>query len=147
MPQNQFPWNSPPNGLRESAQPNAAYNTDTSTAAHTVVAAKLTGGASQVTLAMTGALTVAATATTDTATNIVAAIPTAQRYVGSSYKLRVINESSGAFAWTIAGGTGVTITGTATVAQNTWREFQVSITALGATPAVTFQNVGTGTYS
>src|SRR5690348_10381894 len=122
MPQNSYPWNDP-RGLRESAQANVAYNTDTATTAHVVTAAKLTGGAEDVVLAMTGALGAGATATTDTAANIIAAIPQAQRYVGSNYTLRVINESSGAFAWTIAGGTGVTVTGTATVAQNTWREF------------------------
>ena len=143
MPQNFWPWNNP-NGLRESAQPNAAYNTDTSTAAHVVAAAKLTGGAKDVVLAMTGALGAGATATTDTAANIIAAIPLGQRYVGFTYKLRVVNESSGAFAWTVAGGTGVTVTGTATVAQNTWREFIVTI---ASATTVTLQNVGTGTYS
>lgn len=143
MSQNLWPWNNP-NGLRESAQPNAAYNTDSTATAHTVVAAKLTGGAKDVVLAMTGALAAGANATTDTAANIIAAIPQAQRYVGFTYKLRVINESSGAFAWTVVGGTGVTVTGTATVAQNTWREFVVTI---ATATTVTLQNVGTGTYS
>ena len=143
MPQLLQPWNNP-QGLREAAQTNFADNTDSGTGAHVLTAANLTGGFVGVTLAMTGALAAGETATTDTAANILAAIPTHQRYVGFTYKLRVINESSGAFAWTIAGGTGVTVTGTDTVAQNTWREFVVTI---ATDTTVTLQNVGTGTYS
>jgi hypothetical protein len=142
--QNLFPWNNP-TGLRELAQHNDDYNVDSTATAHVLTAATyLTGGATGVILAMTGALTGATTATTDTAANIIAAIPQAQRYIGFTYRLRVINESSGDFAWTIAGGTGVTITGTATVAQDTWREYVVTI---ATATTVTLQNVGTGTYS
>ncbi len=143
MPQLVWPYNSP-NGLREASQPNCAYHADSSTTSHVLTAANLTGGFFSVNLAMTGALTAAETGTTDTAANIIAAIPVEQRYVGFNYKLRVINESSGAFAWTVAGGTGVTVTGTATVAENTWREFVVTI---ATATTVTLQNVGTGTYS
>lgn len=144
MSQNLYPWNSP-SGLREAAQHNVDYNTDGTTTAHVLTAANLTGGATDVVLAMTGALAAAATATTDTAANIIAAIPTAQRYVGFSYKLRIINQSSGAFAWTIAAGTGVTITGSAeTIAQNTWREYVVTI---ATATTVTMQSCGVGTYS
>jgi hypothetical protein len=142
--QNLWPWNNPA-GLREAAEPNDAYNTNTAVTATTLTAAEMTGGFVGVTLNLTGTLTAAANATTDTAANIVAAIPQAQRYVGFTYKLRVINSSSGAFAWTVVGGTGVTVTGTATVAQNTWREFVVTLGA--SLTAVTLQNVGTGTYS
>jgi len=124
--------------------PAAVYRADANAAAHVLTAANLTGSSTSVVLAMTGALAAAANATTDTAANIVAAMASAG--VGASYKLRVINESSGAFPWTVVGGAGVTVTGTATIAQNTWREFVVSVTAVG-TPAVTLQNVGTGTYS
>ena len=141
--QNFWPWNDP-KGLRTAAQPNAAYNTNTATAATTITAAQMTGGFSDVALAMTGALTAAANATTDTAANILAAIPVSQRYIGFTYVLRVINESSGAFAWTVVGGTNVTVTGTATVAQNTWREFLVKIATVST---ITMQSVGTGTQS
>ena len=44
---------------------------------------------------------------------------------------------------TIAGGTGVTISGTATVANNTWRDFLCQITNTG-TPAVTMTIMGSG---
>ena len=140
MPQKKWPWT-------DIYQPNAVYNTNAATAATTLTAAELTGGFSKVVLALTGALAAAANATTDTAANIFAAIPQGQAYVGYSYVLRIINESSGAFAWTVVGGTGVTVTGTATIAQDTWRDFLVTVTAVGSAPTITLQNVGTGTYS
>lgn len=127
------------------AGPSEVYTEDSNAAAHVLPAAELTGGSLSVTLALTGALAAAENATTDTAANIIAALPAPG--VGTAYKLRIINESSGNFAWTIVGGTGVTVTGTATVAQNTWREFVVTVTAVGGTPTVTLQNVGSGTYS
>ena len=54
-----------------------------------------------------------------------------------------VSQGNAAVWWA---GTGVTVTGTATIAQNTWREFVVTVTNVG-TPAVTLQNVGTGAYS
>ena len=132
-----FPWT-----RKAAAQPNVAYNVDSTVGAHVLAAAKLTGAAVDVTLALTGALAGAANATTDTAANIIAAIPLA--YVGQTYLLTIINESSGAFAWTVVAGTGVTVTGTATIAQNTWRQFMVTV---ASATTVTLQNVGTGTYS
>lgn len=143
MPQNLWPWQNP-SGLHGFAQTSFAYHVDTATSATTVTAANLTGGAVGVTLAMTGTLTAGATLTTDTAANIIAAIPTPQNYVGFTYSLTLINESSGDFAWTVAAGTGVTITGTDTVAQNTWREFLVTVTS---TTTVSLQSIGTGTNS
>ena len=125
--------------------PGAVYHAESTVGAHVQTAANLTGSSIDVSLALTGALTAGANATTDTAANIVAAMPSPS--VGTSYKLCIINESSGAFSWTVVGGTGVTVNGTATIAQNTWREFVVIVTAVGASPAVTLQNVGTGTYS
>jgi hypothetical protein len=124
--------------------PSNAYHADSGNTAHVLTAANLTGASSLVTLALTGALGAGANATTDTAANIIAAMPSPS--VGTTHRLRIINESSGAFSWTVVGGTGVTVTGTATIAQNTWREFVVTVTNVG-TPAVTLQNVGTGTYS
>jgi len=99
-------------------------------------------GANDVTVKLTAALAGAGTATTDTAANIIASIP--QAIVGKSYKLRVINASSGAFAWTLAAGASVTLSGTMTIAQNTWRDFYVTYTGVGA---ILIVNVGTGTYN
>ena len=63
---------------------------------------------------------------------------------GASYKLRVINASAGAFSWTMVTNTSWTLTGTMTVAQNTWRDFIITFTGAAA---ATLQSVGTGTYS
>lgn len=61
--------------------------------------------------------------------------------VDASYILRVTNTGAGTF--TLTTNTGVTLTGTMTVAQNTWREFVVT---MGAS-TVTIQSIGVGTYS
>jgi hypothetical protein len=121
------------------------YNAVSGNTPLTLLAAKI-AGAQEVTVNLTAALAGAGTVTTDTAANIIAAIPVTLNgsAVGVSFRLRIINSSSGAFAWTVAGGTGVTITGTATIAQNTWREFIVTVTGAAT---VTLQSIGTGTFS
>ena len=106
-----------------------------------VPAANLTGGAADVFFAYTGTAGAGFTLTTDSAANIVAAVPNAK--AGQTYTLRVINEGSGQTATLTAGGS-VTVTGTATIANNTWRDFVVTLTSL---TAVTMQNVGVGTFS
>ncbi len=58
--------------------------------------------------------------------------------------LRVINQSSGNFAWTVTTATGWTLTGTMTVAQNTFRDFMVSFTSK---TAAVLTSVGTGSMS
>lgn len=134
MAQSIWPWS-----RKAAVQPNLAYNVDSSAVAHVLTAAKMTGGAVDVSLDLTGALTAAANATTDTAANIIAAIPLA--YIGQTYGLRILNDSSGAFAWTIVAGTGVTVTGTATIAQHTYRDFVVTV---ATATTVMMQSVGTG---
>lgn len=121
---------------------NAAYNANAATTSATLTAANITGGIASVDLQMTGALAAGATATLPTVAQMVAALHSP--VVGTSYRLRVINSSSGAFAWTIAAGTGFTLNGTMTVAQNTWREFVVTLNTL---TTATLQSVATGTYS
>jgi hypothetical protein len=118
------------------------YNTNTSTSGTTLTGANLTGGLLEVTLNMTGTLGGAANAQLPTVANLVAAIPNA--IAGQSYKLRIINSSSGAFAWTVTTNTGWTLSGTMTIAQNTWRDFYVTLTT---TAAAVLQQVGTGTNS
>ena len=121
---------------------NAAFNTNTATAGTTLTAANITGGASSVDLALTGALAGAANAQLPTVATLVTALhsPT----IGTSYRLRIVNESTGAFAWTVTTNTGWTLTGTMTIAQNTWREFVVTLNSL---TTATLQSVATGTYS
>jgi hypothetical protein len=60
----------------------------------------------------------------------------------NSWVVRIINSGAGAF--TLAGGTGVTVNGTATVAQNTFRDFVCTVSLAGL---VTMQSAGTGTHS
>lgn len=118
-----------------------AYNAVSGNTPLTLTAANM-AGQNEVYVNLTAALGGAGTVTTDTAANIIAQIPNAQ--VGQTYKLRIINSSSGAFAWTVAGGTNVTPSGTLTIAQNTWRDFVVTI---ATATTVTMQSVGTGTQS
>lgn len=121
--------------------PDQQYATNTATADATATGAQV-AGAEHCVLNLTGTLAAGHNLTTPTAAQIVAAIPNA--VVGQTYRLRIINSSSGAFSWTVVAGTGVTLTGTATVAQNTWREWIVTLTTL---TAVAMQAVGTGTQS
>jgi hypothetical protein len=118
------------------------YNTNTATASTTLTAANLAGATVEVDLGLTGTLAGAANATLPTVAALVAAVPNA--IAGQTYKLRIINASSGAFTWTVLTNTGWTLTGTMTIAQNTWRDFIVTFTSLSA---ATLQSVGTGTYS
>ena len=86
--------------------------------------------------------TAAQTVTTDTATNIVAAIPNAQ--IGQTFEVIIQNGHTSSGTATLSGGTGVTITNTyATAAQpiTTTRQYRGVVTAI-ATPAVTIYPVG-----
>jgi hypothetical protein len=90
-------------------------------------------------LDLTGTLGAGATVTTPSAATILAALPWV--LTGSSWVLRILNNSAAAFTWTLVGGTGVTVVGTATVAQATWREWLATVTGGSA---LTVQNVGAG---
>lgn len=116
--------------------PRELYATDASTTNVSIAQAKV-AGADDVVLDMTGALGSGQNITMPTAAQIVAAIPNA--FVGQTYKLRIRNASSGAFAWTVVTNTGLTLTGTMTIAQNTYREFIVTLTSLSA---VVLQSLG-----
>lgn len=72
-----------------------------------------------------------------TASDLVAAIPNAQ--VGFSYILEIRNGSGSANTATITTNTGITLTGTMTIAQNVTRRFIVTLTSL---TAVTVQSMG-----
>lgn len=64
--------------------------------------------------------------------------------VGQSYTLRVLNTGAGTFTLATDSGSGFTMTGTMTVAQNVWTDFVVTLST-GSTGIV--QNVGKGTIS
>jgi len=120
---------------------NAAANTTGFTLAGNQIA-----GAENNFLNLTGALTAAANVQLPTVANLKSALPANAQAnpTGLSFQLRMINSSSGAFAWTVTTNTGWTLGGTMTLAQNTWRDFIVTFTS--ATTA-TLQAVGTGTNS
>lgn len=121
---------------------NSAFNTNTATAGATLTAANVTGGSATVDLAMTGTLGAGANAQMPTVAAMTLAMhaPT----IGSSFRLRICNQSSANFAWTVTTNTGWTLTGTMSIAQNTWREFVVTLNTL---TTATLQNVAVGTFS
>jgi hypothetical protein len=133
-------WNTV--GLNSGFSTNDLYNTNSSTSGTTLTAANVSGGLHEVTLAMTGTLGGDSNAQLPLVTALVTAIPNAA--ANMSYKLRVINESSANHVWTITTNTGWTLNGTMTIAQNTWRDFYVTLVSL---TTATLQNLGTGTYS
>jgi len=103
-----------------------------------LTAAQITGGVASADLQLTGAIGAGRTAQLPTATSMDGIAPAA------SFRLRIANFQAGAFAFTIITNTGWTLVGTMTIAQNTWREFVVTITS-GTT--ATLQSVATGTIS
>ena len=89
-----------------------------------------------------GVPTAAATYTSATAAAIVAAIG-GDCAIGTTFMVVVINASAGANTITIAGGTGVTVSGVATVAQNASKVFLGRVTAVAAgSEAITLYGLG-----
>lgn len=120
-------------GSATGSLPPAQYKTAALQAA-AIVAANMAGSAVCV-FDNTG--TTPGSLPTDTAANIIAAVPGWQ--IGQSYLLKIRNSSGSANTATITAGTGVTLTGTMTIAQYVQREFIVTYTGAGA---VTLQSVG-----
>ena len=120
---------------------NLAVSSTTTAGAITVTASQLAGGYFSDGATQTASFTV----TTDTATNILAAMPNA--VVGTAFKWRFINndQSSTGYAGTLAGGTGVTI-GTIlpnpAVPKGGYEDYIFTFTAIGATPTLTVEAVG-----
>lgn len=103
----------------------------------TLAAGNITG-ANSVTLMSTNATP--GTQTTRTATLMFGDIPNCT--VGFAYNLRITNTGAGTL--TLGAGGGMTLTGTMTVPQNTFRDFVVTF---NTSTTATIQTVGTGTYS
>lgn len=81
------------------------------------------------------------TLTTDTAADIISQFGPTVNMDGSFSIVRRFQAAVGQTV-TVAGGTGVTITGTATIADGAWRDYLVTV----ASPTtVTFTNMGGGT--
>lgn len=106
--------------------------TVTNVAGVTLTAAQITGsGTGMCVLTRAGATVGAFSDTTDTAVNILATLPGAS--VGSTFLLRIYNSTGN--VETLLAGSGVTVSGTATIAAGASHEFQGVVTATG-TPAV-----------
>src|ERR1044072_5088262 len=120
----------------------AAFNSNTATSGATLTAANVTGGEATVDLALTGTLGAGANAQLPTVANLLQSMYAPA--VGSTYRLRILNRSSANFAWTVTTNTGWTLAGTMSIAQNTWRDFVVTVMSL---TAATLQAVGVGTDS
>lgn len=129
-----------------SSVPQQAYNA-VSTAPTTnnlnLTGANIAGGSVETWLNLTTALGAGATATLPSVASLVAAMAAAglNPVAGGSYILNLQNTSSGNFAWTITVDSGATftLTGTMTVAQNTYRKCLIKFTSL---TAATLQSLG-----
>ena len=122
--------------------PTAVVYDNAATSGATLSAASLTGATDLVTISMNGTLGAGANIQLPTVASIVALIPAA--VAGQTYQLRILNASSANFAWTVTTNTGWTLSGTMTVAQNTWRGFVITLSSLSA---ATLRSIGTGTNS
>jgi hypothetical protein len=123
--------------------PTAAYNAATNTSGFTATQSQVMAAQDTV-LALTGTLTAGAALTLPTVSALLATLTPQQGVVGSTTLLRVLNESGGAFAWTVTTNTGWTLNGTMSVAQTTFRDFIITINGVGASAAATIQDIGGG---
>jgi len=125
----------------------ATVTTNTSTSAATATAAQMAPtayGQQSISLLLTGTLSGAANLTTPTAALIVAAVPlpvggATGSNIGSSWVIRISNESSGAYAWTLVAGTGITLPASVNIPQYGAKSYLVTI--VSAT-SVTFADLG-----
>lgn len=118
------------------------YNTTSNTVGFTLTGADLVGGSVSVWHNLLGNLGAGANATLPTAANLIAAFVTANILLvgGGTYELNIMNTSGGAFSWTVVTNTGWTLTGTMTIAQNTFRRFLVTFNS--TLTSATLQSLG-----
>jgi hypothetical protein len=137
-----------PNEVTTLGQTDSLYQSSQINVSSTTTSGAITATAAQLAgqyLADGATQTAAFTVTTDTAVNILAAMPNAA--VGTSFKFRFINndQSSTGYAGTLAGGTGVTV-GTIlpnpAVPKGGYEDYVFTFTAIGSSPALTVEAVG-----
>ena len=120
---------------------------NTSTSAATLTAANMIGNYGNAVLPMTGTLSAGAVLTLPTLATLVTGMPGGAVTVGQTLIVSIANESSGAFAWTLATNTGWTVYATAAqliIPQNTYSTFIVQFTSQ-TTATITY--VGSGFYT
>ena len=135
-------------GATNKGQTDSLYQLSTLAVSSTTTAGPITATAAQLSggyLADGATQTAAFTVTTDTAANILAAMPNAA--VGTSFKFRFINndQSSTGYAGTLAGGTGVTVGSVIpnpAVPKGGYEDYLFTFTAIGSTPTLTVEAIG-----
>lgn len=132
-----------PAGINEPVTENV-YNIQASTVGLTLGTADVqntvvpnVAPADFVCLALTGTLGAGANAQLP----LVATMVSAFGGVGYSYILQINNQSGANFAWTVTTNTGWTLNGTMSIAQNTFRDFIVTVNSNGT---ATLQSIGSG---
>ena len=102
----------------------------------------------QMTTLTTGTPTVNTTYTTDTATHLCGLFPfvAARNALGYTWDWYLKNTAGSDLTITLAGGSGVTIVGTGTVAKNFVRHFKVNIAGCSGTPAATLYSLETTAF-
>lgn len=103
-----------------------------------LAAGKITGGKS---VTMISSNAVPGAQTVRTAAQMLADTPNAG--AGFTWNLRIVNTGAGTLTLTADGGATVTLAGTMTVAQNTYRDF---VCSLDSATTATITDVGKGTY-
>jgi hypothetical protein len=123
--------------------PATAYNAAANTTGFTATQQQIMAG-EQTYLNLSGTLGAGAALTLPTVATLLSTLTPQQAVVGSTIVLRILNSGGGAFAWTVTTNTGWTLTGHVAIANLTWVDYVIQITAVGATPTATLQSVGAG---
>lgn len=117
---------------------------NTASAAATLSAASMAGAESLNVINMSGSLSGAAVLTMPTVALLLAARPgVAGTNNNDTFTTRIANTSAGNFAWTLTAGTSESVSGTATIAQNAYRDFTMQF--INGTSVVA-SNAGGGTF-
>lgn len=110
------------NGINPKKVANVA---NTASAAATLAASSLTQADVLNVVNMSGSIGSGAALTLPTVASYLAALPFANLNAGTI--LRIIDSGAGAGAWTLTANGSFTVAGTATVAQTTWRDFNLVV--------------------
>jgi len=106
----------------------------------TLTAAQILGGL------ITGTPTAAANYTTPTAILLLAAMASfGASFLDEGFEFSIKNTSAGANTITVVGGTGVTIVGTATIAQNAIKRFLVQVSSVDSS-TINIYSMGSSTF-
>lgn len=117
------------------------YIANTASAAATLTAASMASAECLNVILMSGSLSGGAVLTMPTVAALMAARPGV--HGNDTFTVRIANTSAGAFSWTLTAGTAESVAGTATIAQNAWRDFEMQF--INGTSVVA-QNLGSGTF-